>query len=105
MPDKPIDLSEYYDADTLRAFTADEYENRKRLYTEREAAREVAKSICNSNLVTHRTGLDFDGLIKHWSELEPAVRKYLEHDREINRLDGVDANTTQTATRRIIIQR
>jgi hypothetical protein len=87
MPEKPIDLSKYYDADTLRAFTTDEYETRKRLYTDRQAAKDAATKIYEKDIRPPRYGLSFDELVTRWSDLEPAIRKYLELDNEIKRLD------------------
>src|SRR5882672_9158353 len=80
-----INLANYYDADTLRGFTADEYETRKRLYSEREDAKKAAEMEYDRAAIRNPS---FDEIIKRWPTLQPLVRKYLDLDNEIKRLDG-----------------
>jgi len=88
MPDKPtINLAEYYDADTLRGFTPEQYETRKRLYAERCDAKEAAESEYNRARSSPLHNPTFNDVIKRWPTLEPLVRKYLDLDHEIERID------------------
>lgn len=82
-----VDLSEHYDADTLRNFTTEQYETRKRLYAERDDARRAAEDEYNRGWADRFHNPSFDQTVSKWPALEPLVRKYLDLDYEIKRID------------------
>jgi hypothetical protein len=84
-----VDLSKHYDADTLRGFTTEEYETRKRLYAERDEVHAAADAECRrGRSFTPHQGLSLNDLIEKWGTLQPLIQKYLDLDAEIKRLDG-----------------
>ena len=88
-----IDLAKHYDADTLRSFTTEEYETRKRLYAERNDVYAAADRECRMGKPIPQQGLSLDDLIKKWGTLQPLIQQYLDLDGQIKRLDGKSENT------------
>jgi len=81
------DLTDYYDADTLRAFTNQEYEIRKLLFAQRHDARRSAEKAFWALLEDGNTSLLFDRTVDNWGTLAPLIEAYVRIDAEVRRLD------------------
>src|SRR5262249_20565068 len=82
-------LAEHYDADTIRRFTDEQYQTRKRLFQERDDAYTAAEKMFNARGAhsPHMGRLSFDEVVTIWNPLGPLVEAYRRLDAEIGRLD------------------